>query len=502
MAGSAVSEPEFRFGEFLADGRAHELRRGELIVPLQDQPFRVLAALLDRAGALVTRDELKALVWANDTFVDFDHGLNTAVRKLRDALGDSAAAPRYIETLPKRGYRFILPVERLAAATAPALAGVKSPRERRHRRSALLVAAGLVLFTAIGTGQRLRLGQGVFGDRRSVRPSAEAEDLYLRGKIRMRQESEADVSTAIALLEQATALAPEFAAAQAELSRAYRLRVAQFAPADAIALERAQVAAEKALQLDPNLGESHFAAGQLLWGVVQNRFLAERAIRELRQAIKLNSGLGEAHQYLGQIYLHVGLLDEALSEFHRTLLLQPSDHNAIRRIGIVLVYRGRYEEGLRTFRQAPAEANSSLWHYQVAWVLQYLGKRNEAWDTMDSYLRAHPEDKGGVVTSTRAIWFAKAGDTSRAEADIAAAIAKGKGFIHFHHTAYNVASAYALLGRRDEAIEWLLTTVRTGWPCYPYFASDPNLDRIRRDPRYQRFIADLRVEWEHYRAIP
>jgi Tol biopolymer transport system component/DNA-binding winged helix-turn-helix (wHTH) protein len=99
-----------RFGIFEADLRAGELRRNGSRIRLQDQPFQVLALLLARPGELVTREELRARLWRADTFVDFDHGLNAAVKRLRDALGDSAENPRFIETLARRGYRFLLPV--------------------------------------------------------------------------------------------------------------------------------------------------------------------------------------------------------------------------------------------------------------------------------------------------------------------------------------------------------------------------------------------------------
>jgi len=92
--------------------RSGELRRKGLRVRLQEQPFQVLLMLTERAGEVVTREELRLKLWPSDTFVDFDHGLNTAINKLRDALGDSAANPRFIETLPRRGYRFVAPVER------------------------------------------------------------------------------------------------------------------------------------------------------------------------------------------------------------------------------------------------------------------------------------------------------------------------------------------------------------------------------------------------------
>jgi len=102
----------FRFGMFELDGDSGELRRDGKDQPrLRDQALQILLTLLERPREIVTREELHRRLWASDTFVDFDHGLNTAINQLRNALGDSAANPRFIQTLPRRGYRFIAPVE-------------------------------------------------------------------------------------------------------------------------------------------------------------------------------------------------------------------------------------------------------------------------------------------------------------------------------------------------------------------------------------------------------
>src|SRR5205823_5990833 len=108
-----------RFGSFEADLYTRELRKHGLKLKVQEQPFQVLAMLLARPGELVTREEIRGRLWPQDTFIDFDHGLNAAVRRLRDALNDKAEAPRYVETLPRRGYRFIAPVENRSVDEAP-----------------------------------------------------------------------------------------------------------------------------------------------------------------------------------------------------------------------------------------------------------------------------------------------------------------------------------------------------------------------------------------------
>ncbi len=105
-------KPLLQFGVFEVDLAAAELRKNGAKVKLQDQPFQILTMLLERPGDIVGRDEIRQRLWSADTFVDFDHSLNSAVNKLREALGDSASNPRYVETLARKGYRFLAPVTR------------------------------------------------------------------------------------------------------------------------------------------------------------------------------------------------------------------------------------------------------------------------------------------------------------------------------------------------------------------------------------------------------
>jgi TolB-like protein/DNA-binding winged helix-turn-helix (wHTH) protein/Flp pilus assembly protein TadD len=159
-----------RFAEFEIDRHTGELWKRGKKVRLQDQPFQVLRLLLDRPGELVTRDELKQILWPSDTFVDFDDGLNTAVRKLRDALGDSADEPRFVETVPKRGYRFVASLTEQADAVSPpatqdAKAGPKPENSNSnapgsglsaghkswfHRRARVVLAAATTLAIIAG----------------------------------------------------------------------------------------------------------------------------------------------------------------------------------------------------------------------------------------------------------------------------------------------------------------------------------------------------------------
>src|SRR6201998_1647456 len=122
MLGSApnprTNQNVLRFGLFELNLRAGELRKSGIRIKLQEQPFQILAMLLGRPGEIVTREELQKRLWPQDTFVDFDLSLNSAVKKLRRALNDDSENPRYVETLYRRGYRFIGPVNGMASSSA------------------------------------------------------------------------------------------------------------------------------------------------------------------------------------------------------------------------------------------------------------------------------------------------------------------------------------------------------------------------------------------------
>ena len=151
--------------------------------------------------------------------------------------------------------------------------------------------------------------------------------------------------------------------------------------------------------------------------------------------------------------------------------------------------RGKYEEALAIFKTVPREENAAVVHRATADALFHLGRMQEASELVEDYLKTYATDEGGNVTSVKAMLFAKAGKEAEAEALIQRAIDIGKDFQHFHHTTYNIASAYALLNKTDEALKWLQFTADDGFPCYPLFENDANLNSLRKD---ERFIAFMR----------
>ncbi len=366
-------------------------------------------------------------------------------------------------------------------------------------RTVLLATAVIVVIIGLTT-------YSIFSKRfrNSPNPSAAnpaIADDYLRGKLNARSQNRESNQTAINLLEHATQTDPAFAPAYAQLALAYATKADFFATdAERKKLdEDANVAAEKSLSLNPNLAEGHFARGYLLWSH-DNGFPHELAIQSFKQAIALDPNLEAAHHWLGVVYFHIGLLDKAEHEINEALRIDPSDNLARFRLGTINVCRGKYEEALDVISHVPKEANPAIIGRARAVALLELGRIQEASQVVEDYLKNYATDEGGNVTSVKAMLLAKAGNERGAEQTIQHAIEIGKNFQHFHHTAYNIASAYALLNRPDDAMKWLEATADDGFPCYPLFAGDANLNNLRKDPRFIAFMAKRKQQWDRYNA--
>ena len=335
----------------------------------------------------------------------------------------------------------------------------------------------------------------------SIRPvNPAAYDLYLRGRYYLNRQNKDDNEAAITALEHAVATDPSFAAAYAELAQAYVWKLFLFAPGEAQWAEKAFVAAEKALSLDPNLAVAHLARGRILW-TPANRFPHEKAIREYRRALTLDPTLDEARNQLALVYCHIGAFDQALQESREAVATNPNNNLAQFRIGQTLNFQGKYDEALSVLRTIPRDANPALVGHQIAWALFNLGKKEEASALLEQLLKDHPEDTGGVFTSIQAVLAASAGQERLAEDRIKSAIEKGKGFGHFHHTAYHIACAYALMNKPELALKWLEVAADDGFPCYPLFERDANLDSLRQDEKFIMFLAKEKQHWEHYKTI-
>ena len=641
MAITTQSPSRLRFDRFEVDPHSGEVWKDGVRLRLQGQPFQVLCLLLERPGEIVTREELKQRLWPGHTFVDFDDGLNTAVKKIRDLLGDSAERPRYVETIPRRGYRFMAAVEpgrAVALDTQPAavvptipseaVAGAHATRWRWLAVGLLLAAftlpfsawiyrlasrdavsvraiavlplknlsgdpsqdyfaAGLTdaLITELArtaggslrvisrtsaekyrdkplaqiaseldvdaviegsvmrSGNRARITaqlvdaradkhlwadsydrdlhdllslhremaatvarqvQITIGPKAQARLSSvvavdpQAYDLYQRGRYIAFSNNRQDVAAAIGFLEQAVGMEPNLAAAHALLARTYSTRAFLVEPRqdlDARAMEEVNIA----LKLDPDLADAYLARGIIYW-THRNGFPHERAIAEIKHALELDPNSAEAHHELGKIFIHIGLLDRAEQELRTALRLEPTNMGVRYRIGVALINAGKAQEAIATLEGTRAFFPEN-WSYYMALALFELDRKPEAALLIRDFLRDNPRDEGGVGNAMQALLHAGAGQAALAESSIQAAIQKGENFGHFHHAAYTIGTAYALMNRPQDAVRWLRTAADDGFPCYPLFKRDRSLDKLRKEPNFLQLMQDLKGRWEHYRAI-
>ena len=390
-------------------------------------------------------------------------------------------------------------------AAPPAKADAAGVSDKRKLRGLNAARVGLLL----GTVVLVAVAAVYLRSLRAPKPAAvsgvpsansPAYDAYLRGKVNVSSENPENNEAAIKLFQQAIATDPNFAAAYAELARAYSIKARLFAPGPEKNKlnEDAEVAVEKALAIDPNLAEGHFARGLILW-TPYKRFPHEQAIHSYQRAIELNPNFDEAHHQLGYIYLHIGLLDKGWQELEKALAINPGNTLARFRLGQIQMCRAKYEEAFQIFDSTPLEKNPNV-AANKANALFRLGRNEEASALIEQILKDYPKDEGGLVSSVKAMMLAQAGKQSEAKAAIEHAIQIGRGFIHFHHTSYNIASAYALMHQPEPALKWLQVTAEEGFPNYPLFEGDKNLDNLRKDPGFIAFMEKQKQQWQTYQA--
>lgn len=393
--------------------------------------------------------------------------------------------------LPIRVFRVVLPWER---TSWPIVTRLLSGMTQRGNRRRMLGALGVLVLG--GLGWRLTRTDSHEPDKRAAELFVKATALSSHSSSHL--EGKANNAAAIDLLEKATAIDPLFAKAHAKLGLAYVIRLFLFAPEEKDLQQKAYLAIERAFQLDPDLAEAYEARGRLRWTAF-NHFPHGGAIRDFQQALKIDPRLDEAHHYLGLVYLHVGLLEDGRREFQAAIKLNPSNNGAQYRLGECYFYELKYREALNVFETIDAAFNPDLHTYQSAWSLFRIGQKGQAVTQIENSLRVFPGDRGGLLGSTLAMIHAAGGEKREAEEAISTASQK-RGFGHFHHTAYNIACAYAFMNDRNAAVDWFEKAVREGLNCYPMFESDPSLATLRGFERFDAIVADERKKWETYKA--
>jgi serine/threonine protein kinase len=302
----------------------------------------------------------------------------------------------------------------------------------------------------------------------------------------------------IELLEKAVALDPGFGEAHAELALAYTIRLFLFAPGEKKLQEKAHLAVERALSLNPKLPTAYLARGRLKW-TPADHFPHEAAIDDYAHALALDPNLAEAHHYRGLVYIHVGLLQEGMQDFMSAVALNPGNNGAHYRIGEAYLFGCEFQKALNKFETIDADFNPDLRAAHIGLALIGLGRKEDALRSLRTYLDVHTNDSGGLVTSVEAMVHALFQREREAE-DAIRRSATRRGYGHFHHSEYHIACAYALLNKKDLAIEWLRKSTSEGFNCYPLFECDANLANLKGDPRFVDLLAAERKRYQSFQA--
>jgi tetratricopeptide (TPR) repeat protein len=327
--------------------------------------------------------------------------------------------------------------------------------------------------------------------------------LYTDGQVALRNGTAKDMDMAIPLLEQALALDENNPKIHAALAWAYEKKFFFFAPTNRELDVKAGNALHRARQLGPNLPETHFANGYMLWYRPDGKgFQHEQAIYCYRRVFEAKPRVAqespllaaESHQQLAVVYLHIGLMDEALAEAKKALAIDSVASRLHYNGGLVALHRGDYQQAEEELRRGDVmEAGLNLADLALACFKR--GKTDEAKNIIENSMNDTPTDPGGQFASVEAMLFARAGEFTRAKEAIQNAEQRGKGYGHFHHTAYNIGCAYALMNQPRDAVRWLRTTADNGFPCYPAFQNDATLGNIRSDPGFQKFLDEQKDLW-------
>lgn len=610
-----------RFGDFEVNFELGELRKRGHKLHVPDQAIQVLEILLSRPGELVTREQLQARLWPDGTVVEFDNGINSSIRRLRAALGDSAEQPRYIETLPKRGYRFIFacdPVQaggQVSRAETPGAQPLDAPKLSKKipkRAWVALGAAGLTVLLSFGvyrfrtapvkpitsiavlplvnaghdpgvdylsdgiseelinvlsevrdlkviarntafhfrgqevnakkigqelgvrallTGTLIRNGNTVivqtdlvnvedgselWGERykRNItdfqglesdiaRQVADALRLRLAGdeqqrlKKRYTENSEAyqlylkgiyavgdcceprslDIAQrSISYFQQAIAKDPHFALAYFRLALRYNALGSWRRWPAREAFAKAKEEAEKALRIDDSLGEAH---AELAFALVRLNWDWPGAERELKRAIDLNPNY--AHAAYSWYLMQVGRTQEGLLEAQRAIEIDPLSQKALD-WGAFTHYTSReYDQAIAEARKGAAGKPS----FFVALALEQKGMYDEAIANLEQL------GDSAAIRGHLGHVYAMAGNSGQAQKIIRELQPRT---LKQEVGSYEIAFIYAALGQKDRAFEWLEKAYQQHDSGITYLKTDPSLDPLRQDPRFEQLERRVGLE--------
>ncbi len=434
----------YQFGPFEADVAAGRLRKGHSRIALREKSFQVLVALLEHPGEVITREDLRRRLWPDDVFVDFDNNLNTAMARLREAIGDSAEHPQFIETLPKHGYRFIARV-------------IASNGHPPHEASAPAVDSA-------------------------------AYDAYAQGRSFLARGTPDYIARAKQCLEDAVARDPLFALAYDAMAELYWY-VGFFglaAPRDACAT--GIYYALRALELDPSLGETHALLGQYRKQLDYNWAEVDRELVRARE-LKPESPLVRLRYAVNGLMPH-GRTNEAVAELERAVEKEPASLLMRGWFGVMLHLDRQYDRAIETARRAIQLDPTSFWGH---FILACAYREQQRVDLSIASFRRAAElgHNSPSLVGWLGLVLARAGHTDEARA-LLAQLKPIPPSTYVPPTSH----AWIFIGLRemDQAFEWLDRAVDVRDHMMMAIKSYPFFDPYREDPRYLALLQRMNLK--------
>jgi len=487
----------FKFGRFELEIAARRLQRDGLRVRLEEKSFRLLSLLVRRAGETVTRDELREELWPGDVHVDFGHGINNAVNKLRSALGDSAENPRFVATVPKVGYRFIPPVQRERLPESSAARDRPLGEAVRHRtpevevpyfatrgRYELVLSLVLLAVSIALLAYESRYHSLAAPQLRSARSRRAAED-YALGVYRQRFAGKESLTGSKAYLEEAVALDPAFAEAHAALALTDEFIGDEISFTPGVDYAKAVAEARRALDLDASLAEAHVALGNAKLRIDWDWTGAKQ---EFLRALELDGNSAEAVDAYARFLGATGERDEALRFSERSQALDPSSTRmlydravlsylsrdygqAIRQLKFLVVAQPDFPDARKLLSDAYARAGR--WNEASAELLRWLTQADSNQDDVRAAHRILREQ------GLQELWRQHALGTACHRS------------LSVYGTPFYRAAYFALLGEKQSAMESLRGAYKQHDTQLLDLKVDPRFDALRSDPEFTQFLEKI-----------
>lgn len=455
-----------RFGDFELDPRTDELRQAGRPVHLPPQPARVLALLASRPGEVVLRDEIRRHIWG-DSFVDADAGLNVCIRQIRAALGDHADAPAFVETVPRKGYRFVATVASAARA-----------RRRRARRWLAAAAVGIAALGSAAIWMRRDTADTAAG-REELPADPAAREAYLEGRYLLDQMDYTRMAESADLFRQAIARAPGYAAPFVGLGEAL-LRLSS-PPHER--MPEARDAFRRALELDPDLAEAHLGMAMVLldydWDL--------RAARaSLDRAVALGFESAELHETFALLLAFSGRPEEAFTHLEKALVFDPVSARIQGDIGWFYEMLGDHATALEQCRKAlrlEPDHVPSLLCLLVAH--RSLGEEEPAVAAARRLMELHDAPPERIAR------LADAGLAAFDEWQLDRILERQASQ---YVSPCRIGLVYATLGDAAQAFAHLEAGFEQRSSFMLFLETEPSLEPLRKDPRYAELVAKVRAE--------